>query len=112
LIEKENATPPPTPSGQPALEVVAKDIAFDKRELTVPPDAPFVITLTNEDVATVLHDIDIRQGPGAPTLRDEDKIPGGQSAQYEYDPLPAGTYQFFCSVHPGVPGMEGTLTVQ
>lgn len=112
LIEKENATPPPPPSGQPALEVVARNIAFDKRELTVPADAPFVITLTNEDAATVPHDIDIRQGPGAPTLQDEEQIPGGQSAQYEYDPLPAGTYQFFCSVHPGVPAMEGTLTVQ
>ena len=112
LIEKENATPPPPPSGQPALEVVAKDIAFDERELSVPADAPFVITLTNEDAATVLHDIDIRQGPGAPTLQDEEQIPGGQSVQYEYDPLPAGTYQFFCSVHPGVPAMEGTLTVQ
>jgi cytochrome c oxidase subunit 2 len=112
LIEKENATPPPPPSGQPALEVVAKNIAFDKRELSVPADAPFVITLTNEDPVTVLHDIDIRQGPGAPTLQDEQEIPGGQTAQYEYDPLPAGTYQFFCSIHPGVPAMEGTLTVQ
>jgi cytochrome c oxidase subunit II len=113
LIEKENATPPPPPSGQPeALEVVAKNIAFDTHELQVPADSPFAITLTNEDSATVPHDIDIRQGPGAPTLQDEPTTPGGQSTQYNYDPLPAGTYQFFCSVHPGVPGMEGTLTVQ
>jgi cytochrome c oxidase subunit 2 len=112
LIEKENATPPPPPSGQPALELIAKNVAFDKHELEVPADAPFTITLTNEDPATVTHDIDIRQGPGAPTLQDEPAVAGGQSAQYEYDPLPAGTYQFFCSVHPGVPGMEGTLTVQ
>ena len=112
LIEKENATPPPAPSGQPALELVAKDIAFDQRELQAPADAPFAITLTNEDPATVTHDIDIRQGPGAPVLQDEAPIPGGQSTQYTYDPLPAGTYQFFCSIHPGVPAMEGTLTVQ
>jgi cytochrome c oxidase subunit II len=112
LIEKENATPPPPPSGQPALEVVAKDFAFDQRELQVPADAPFVITLINEDPATIPHDIDIREGPGASTLKDQAQIPGGQTAQYAYDPLPAGTYQFFCSVHPGLPGMEGTLTVQ
>jgi cytochrome c oxidase subunit 2 len=112
LIEKENATPPPAPSGQAALELVAKNIAFDQRELQVPADAPFAISLTNEDPATVTHDIDIRQGPGAPVLQDEAPIPGGQSTQYSYDPLPAGTYQFFCSVHPGVPAMEGTLTVQ
>jgi cytochrome c oxidase subunit 2 len=110
LVEKENATPPPPPSGQPALEVVAKNIAFDKHELQVPADAPFVITLDNQD--TVTHDIDIRQAAGSPTLEDEPPAPGGQSTQYTYDPLPAGTYQFFCSIHPGVPGMEGTLTVQ
>ena len=33
LIEEANATPPPPPSGAPALEVVAKNIAFDKLEL-------------------------------------------------------------------------------
>ena len=112
LIEKENATPPPAPSGQTAIEVIAKNVAFDTRELTVPADQPFAITLINEDAATLPHDIDIRQGPGAPTLVDQAQIPGGQTAQYTYEPLAAGTYQFFCSVHPGVPAMEGTLTVQ
>jgi cytochrome c oxidase subunit 2 len=112
LVEKENATPPPPPSGQAALEITAKTIAYDKHELEVPADAPFAITFKNDDPATVTHDIDIRQAAGSPTLQDEQPIPGGQSTQYSYDPLPAGTYQFFCSVHPGVPGMEGTLTVQ
>jgi cytochrome c oxidase subunit 2 len=112
LVEKENATPPPPPSGQAALEVTAKDIAFDTHELQVPADAPFSISFKNEDPATVTHDIDIRQAAGSPTLQDEQPIPGGQSTQYSFEPLAAGTYQFFCSVHPGVPGMEGTLTVQ
>ena len=112
LVEKENATPPPPPSGQPTLEVEAKNIAFDKHELEVPADAPFTITFTNDDIATVPHDIDIRQAPGSPTLQEQQQIPGGQTAQYSYTPLAAGTYQFFCSVHPGVPGMEGTLTVK
>lgn len=110
LVEKENETPPPAPSGQPVIDVVAQNIAFDKRDLQVPADAPFAIALTNED--TVPHDIDIRTGPGGEVLQDEDPVPGGESGQYTYDPLAAGTYQFFCSVHPGVPGMEGTLTVQ
>jgi len=112
LVEKENATPPPAPSGQAAVEITAKDIAYDKHELEVPADAPFAISFKNDDAATITHDIDIRQGPGAPTLADEAPIPGGQSTQYSFDGLAAGTYQFFCSVHPGVPGMEGTLTVQ
>lgn len=112
LIEKENATPPPAPSGQPAIEVIAKNIAYDKRELQVPADTPFAITLKNQDAATVTHDIDIRGEPGGQVLANTDPIPGGQTTQYTYGPLAAGTYQFFCSIHPGVPGMEGTLTVQ
>ena len=110
LVEKENATPAPPPSGQPAIEVIAQNIAFDKRDLQVPADAPFAITLTNQD--TVNHDIDIRQGPGGEVLQDGPFVPGGQSTPHTYEPLAAGTYQFFCSVHPGVPGMEGTLTAQ
>jgi plastocyanin len=109
------ASGPPAGSPGPgggALVVVAREIAFDPRELTVPADAPFAITLDNEDAATLFHDIDIREGSGAPTLQDQAQIPGGQSAEYSYEPLPAGTYQFFCSVHPGVPAMEGKLTVQ
>jgi len=54
----------------------------------------------------------LAQGPGAPALQDQATVPGGQSAEYSFEPLTAGTYQFFCSVHPGVPAMEGTLTVQ
>ena len=110
LIEKENATPPPPPSGQPTIDVIAKDIAFDKRDLQAPAEAPFSITLTNED--PVPHDIDIRSGPGGEVIQQQDPVQGGESTAYTYDPLPAGTYQFFCSIHPGVPGMEGTLTVQ
>jgi plastocyanin len=109
------ASGPPAGSPGPGggeLAVVAREVAFDKRELVVPADAPFAITLTNEDGPTLPHDIDIREGPGAPTLQDTEPIPGGQSTEYSYDPLPQGTYQFFCSVHPGIPAMEGTLTVQ
>ena len=105
----------PGESGPPAggpLVVVAEGVAFDTHELAIPADAPFAITLTNEDPATLPHDIDIRQGPGAPTLQDQDPIPGGESTEYSYEPLAAGAYQFFCSVHPGIAAMEGTLTVQ
>ena len=111
LIEQANATPPPVPSGAPVLEVVAKDIAFDKKELTVAPDAPFVITFDNQDTASVTHDIDIRQSDGTTVVKDTEPIPGGQSTQYQYDPLPAGSYVFICSIHP-IPQMTGTLTVQ
>jgi cytochrome c oxidase subunit II len=111
LIEQANATPPPLPSGATALEVTAEAIAFDKKELSVPADTPFVIELVNNDTATTTHDIDIRQSDGTTVVQDTTPIPGGQRTQYQYDPLPAGTYTFICSVHP-IEQMTGTLTVQ
>lgn len=110
LVEIENATPPPAPSGAPVLDVTAKDIAYDKKDLQVPANAPFVIDFKNDDIAAITHDIDIRDSGGS-VLKDQAPIPGGQSAPYSYDPLPAGTYTFICSIHP-VPAMTGTLTVQ
>jgi cytochrome c oxidase subunit 2 len=110
LVEKENATPPPAPSGAPVLEVVARDTAFDKKELQVPAGAPFVIDFRNDDVPAAVHDIDIRAADGA-VLQDQETIPGGEARPYNYTPLDAGTYTFICSIHP-VPAMTGTLTVQ
>ena len=112
LIEQANATPPPAPSGATALSMSAAGIAFDPLELEAPADAPFVIDFANDDTASITHDIDIREAAGSPVLQDQQPIPGGQATQYSYEPLAAGTYQFFCSVHPGVPAMEGTLTVR
>jgi cytochrome c oxidase subunit 2 len=111
LIEQENATPPPAPSGQAALEVLAQNIAFDPTELEAPADAPFTISFSNEDPPTVTHDIDIRQSDGTTVVQDQPTIPGGQSTQYQFEPLPAGSYTFICSVHP-IPAMTGTLTVE
>ena len=111
LVEEANATPPPAPSGAPELDVTAVNIAFDKLELDVPADAPFVINFKNDDTATTPHDIDIRQSDGTTVVKDQKEIPGGQATQYTYDPLPAGSYTFICSIHP-IPAMTGTLTVQ
>jgi cytochrome c oxidase subunit 2 len=111
LIEKENATPPPAPSGAPALQMVASGIAFETKDLQVPADTPFVLDFRNDDPPTVPHDIDIRQSDGTTVVQDQATIPGGQSTQYQYEPLPAGAYTFICSIHP-IPAMTGTLTVQ
>ncbi len=115
LIETANATPPPPPSGAPVLEVVAKNIApegFIEKELDVAANAPFVIHFKNEDIGSITHDIDIHGPDGTSVIADQEPIAGGQEANYEYEPLEPGTYQFFCSVHVGVPSMTGTITVQ
>jgi cytochrome c oxidase subunit 2 len=111
LIEKANATPPPAPSGAPSVTVVAKGIAFDKHDLDVPAGSPFVIDFKNEDPSGIFHDIDLK-GPDGSVIQDQEHVDGGKEVPYQYTPLEAGTYQFFCSVHPGVAAMEGTLTVK
>jgi cytochrome c oxidase subunit 2 len=113
LIETANATPPPPPSGAPVIDVTAKNIAPDgflERELEVEADTPFVIAFKNEDIPSITHDIDIYGPDGSTVIANQEPIPGGKTANYEYEPLAAGTYQFFCSVHIGVPSMTGTIT--
>lgn len=111
LVEKENATPPPAPSGAAVLNVEAKDIKFDVHELEAPANAPFVIDFKNDDNAAITHDIELRQSDGTTVIQKQEAIPGGEETNYTYDPLPAGTYTFICSIHP-VPNMTGTLTVK
>jgi plastocyanin len=107
----------PAPSdgggGEPAtaFTIVAKDIAYDIRAITVPADTPFTITFTNQDPAGVVHDVDVRQGDKTTVITDQQVVNGGESATYSYDGLPAGSYVYICSIHP-VPNMTGTLTVK
>lgn len=108
LIEKSNATPAPIPSG-PVLKLTAKNIQFDQKSLDVAADAPFAITLTNSDPAGITHNVEIKDSSGA-IADTQTPIDGGTSTTYAYKPLKAGTYTFFCSIHPGV--MTGTLTVK
>ena len=77
--------------------------------LDVPANAPFAITLKNDDPAGITHNIEIKDSSGT-VLDPQDPINGGTSTTYSYKPLPPGTYTFFCSIHPGA--MFGTLTVK
>ncbi|MEW5990311.1 MAG: cytochrome c oxidase subunit II [Chloroflexota bacterium] len=106
LVEKSNATPAPRPSGT-VLDVSAEGIRFDTAALQVPADGPFAIAFTNND-PSILHDIDIKDASGA-VIQDQATITGGTTANYTYTPLAAGTYTFFCSIHPN---MTGTLTAK
>jgi cytochrome c oxidase subunit 2 len=111
LIETANATPPPAPSGAPTLKVEAKNITFDVKTLEVAANTPFLIDFKNDDPSAITHDIEIRQSDGTTVVQGQDAIPGGTEKNYQYNPLPAGTYTYICTIHP-VANMTGTLTVK
>ena len=86
------------PSG-PKLKVEAKSLEFDEACLAAPADTPFTIELENRD--TVPHDMAIKRDPKAADdlFRGETLTKRGRIT-YQVPALAAGTYYFYCSVHP------------
>ncbi len=108
-------TPAPPASIDPSAPVLELGtggvLAFDKTELTVDADTPFVIHFNNTDDGQS-HDVDIRSDPATtPPLQDQTPITAPAEANYQFTALEPGTYTFICSVHP-IPAMTGTLTVK
>jgi plastocyanin len=85
--------------------VVAKDIAFQPTSLTIPADTATAITFDNQDAAP--HNMAIKDASGAQVFKGE--IVTQTKITYNVNALPAGTYGFWCEVHPN---MTGTLAVQ
>jgi len=86
--------------------VTAKDINWVETAVTVPGGAAFTIAFDNQD--TVPHDIVIKDAGGA-TLFQGEVVTGPDVVVYDVPAIPAGSYTFFCSIHPN---MTGTVTAQ
>jgi plastocyanin len=86
-------------AGGGGTEVSMKDIKFDPANVTI--DAGQTVTWTNDD--SVGHDVtgdDFKSGePGA--------MQNGDTFEHTFDT--AGTFDYVCTVHPG---MEGSVTVK
>jgi plastocyanin len=87
------------------LEISAQNIAFDTDTLSAPADTPFQIVFANND-AGIPHNVEIKQG--GQSIWVGDIFNGVETRTYDVPALPAGTYEFICTVHPN---MAGTLTV-
>ncbi len=104
-----------TPAGQPAAaegaEVALQTFAFAPRELTI--DSGTTVTWTNED--DILHTVTsgIGQEQGVPGVsKNKDAKPDGLfdqemdavGATFSFTFDEAGTYDYFCAIHPGMTG--------
>ena len=86
--------------------VVAANIAFEPTDLAAPAGTPFKLTLLNKD-AGIPHTIAIT-GPDGSELFVGEIFTGPGARTYDIPALAAGSYPFFCKVHPN---MTGTLHV-
>ncbi|MBI2780759.1 MAG: c-type cytochrome [Chloroflexi bacterium] len=106
-----SAPPASIPPNVTILDLgMAGVLEYDKHALEVTAGQPFAIRFNNSDSGQT-HDVDIRQTDGTTVVQDQPTVQGPGEATYLYAALPAGTYDFICSVHP-IPNMTGTLTVK
>lgn len=115
---------PAAPAGTPELvepfegqtvPVVAANVAFDTKQITVRTGGKIRVRFDNRDQA-VEHNIAFYKSstdlsavsPGSVGTR----FPGPAVDDTVFDVPPAGDYFFRCDVHPTIPAMTGTFTVQ
>jgi plastocyanin len=102
-VSQAPASPGASAPAGSALTVVAKDIAFQPTTLTIPADTPTEIVLDNEEAAP--HNIAIKDSTGATVFKGE--VVSQTKVTNAVPALAAGSYQFWCEVHPN---MVGTIT--
>jgi plastocyanin len=90
-------------ANRPTIELSARDLVFDKKELELPPSGA-VIHFANADSQP--HNVAIYPSEDqldSPLFKGA-IIPGGGSTDYEIEPIEAGEYYFHCDVHPTMSG--------
>ena len=120
LVEEKQQVPTPTeevdntpftPGGPVEIRIVAKDIKFDKRTITVPAGAVVSVIFDNRD-AGVLHNVAFYKSKKATeAIFVGETFPGPEVRTYKFTaPSTAGSNFFRCDVHPDT--MTGTFVVK
>ena len=105
--EKSAAAPSGAVVVDGAISVKAKDNVFEPKSFTAP--AGMAVTVTLDNTGAALHNFALadQKGPDGKEIQTE-LIAGGKTDTVEFT-LPAGTYNYYCTVHPAE--MRGTITV-
>ena len=83
-------------------------IAFDTKCLAAPANTDFTITFNNRS-PSVPHDVAIATPGQADVLFEGEIVTGPKMITYHVKGIDAGTYEFYCKVHPS--RMNGTFVV-
>ncbi len=112
LVEEEKApatpesadTGPITPGGPVTIDLVAKDLKFDKRSLAASSGGAVTVNFTNQD-AGILHNVAFYTSRSATQKIFVGQIITGVNSITEKFTAPAaGNYFFRCDVHPDMNG--------
>jgi plastocyanin len=97
------STTSPQPSTRVTVDLLAKNMNFDKDKITVIAGSKVFINFVNLDVG-VPHNFAVYTGPGATrTIFQGRVVIGPSKITYAFDaPVDVGTYFFRCDVHPEV----------
>jgi plastocyanin len=95
--------------GGGGITVIAKNLAFDTKQIDLPAGVQTTITFENQDAGTQ-HNIAIFTDDTLSTVvfRGE-LVTGPNTVQYTIPALDPGTYYFHCDVHPT---MNGSVVVK
>jgi plastocyanin len=104
--KRGGARPPAAVTSTATL--VANNVAFEEKTVTVVGTKGFTIHFDNKDSTT--HNFAIYDKQGGKELFKGDVITGPNTTDYQVKPLKAGTYYFQCDIHPT--SMNGSLTVK
>lgn len=90
----------------PDASLLAKNVAYDQAEISVPAGRPVLLRVENED-AGIFHNIAVYRASDAADLVARGALFNGpRTREYRFDGFAAGAYYFQCDLHPQ---MHGTL---
>ena len=104
------ASPPPaTGTAAAPIDLTARGIAFDKKELSFPATTQVTINFRNEDAATQHNWALYKDSTAAQAFFNGPLVTGPAEEKYVLTSPGPGTYFYRCDVHPAQ--MNGTATV-